>query len=478
MGSEFRITSPVQSNESQSRDDPNWDELLCQFEQSMASGSAKIRVKAIIKLAQLSSTAPDHVLSRTIPTLVEVLNVNPVNLSRESVHVQQAVAYCLKVIALKKNDQLGRKIVQLGCVKFILRLLPRASGYHRKILVKCFWSLVVVNEVDWLLVDGNDALEVVIAVLGSCFDDSRKYLLEILGVIALLGETRRTLENAGLGLLIEAASSGSMVSRERACQAIGLLGKSRRARFLLVELDVIPVLVEVLRDGDTMMKRVAGNSLAVVSQDRDSIPRLAESGAIPLYVDLLEGPDPIGKEIAEDAFFLLAGAEENAVVIAGHLVRILRTGDDEAKAAAADVLWDLSSYIYSTPVLRNSGAIPILVGLLKDGNVLVRERVSEAVSKLCRGKTERTAVVDAGAVPVLVELLQDESGEVRYNAAEALVHISEDPSQRQNLDGAAIETPAFQAAKKRLNFLRAPNANVANSRQMIIERIFRDQLLI
>ena len=78
-----------------------------------------------------------------------------------------------------------------------------------------------------------------------------------------------------------------MVSRERACQAIGLLGVRSCARHRLVELRVIPVLVELFRVGDSTTKLVASNSLGVISAHVDYIRLVAEVGAIPLLVKKL-----------------------------------------------------------------------------------------------------------------------------------------------------------------------------------------------
>ena len=122
------------------------------------------------------------------------------------------------------------------------------------------------------------------AMLNSCNDATRRYLLEILSALTLMREVRRVLSSlGGLRFLVKLARFGSMVSRERACQAIGLLGVMRCARHRLVELGVIPVLVELFRVGDSTTKLVAGTSLGVISSHVDYIGLVAEAGAIPLY---------------------------------------------------------------------------------------------------------------------------------------------------------------------------------------------------
>ncbi|TXG67638.1 hypothetical protein EZV62_008913 [Acer yangbiense] len=156
----------------------------------------------------------------------------------------------------------------------------------------------------------------------------------------------------------------------------------RLARCRHVELGVIPVLVDLFCVGDSTTKVVAGNSLGVISVHVDYIRLVAEVGATLLYAELLQGPDFIGKEIAEDVFCILAVAEENAVsIIAEHLVRILREGDDESKTVTADAFF--------------------------------RERVSRVIAKLSYDEADRVALADTGAVPLMIDVFHDESEELR-----------------------------------------------------------------
>ncbi|KAK3032479.1 hypothetical protein RJ639_037292 [Escallonia herrerae] len=200
----------------------------------------------------------------------------------------------------------------------------------------------------------------------------------------------------------------------------------------------VRVLIDLLRVGDVPTKLVAGNALGVISSHVDYIRPVALAGAIPLYSELLHGPEPMGKEIAEDVFCILAVAEENATSIAEHLVQILRGSDDEAKAAAAEVLWGLSGYEHSLSVVRNSGAIPVLVEILTSGNLDLREK--------------------------------DESEELRDNAAEALVNFSEDPLLCDRISK-ALNVPSFQRMQDWLTQIRASDAHLAASlRRMSIEQ--------
>ncbi|KAK1581196.1 hypothetical protein Q3G72_003941 [Acer saccharum] len=250
---------------------------------------------------------------------------------------------------------------------------------------------------------------------------TRRYLLEIFSAFDIDEGGLSSL--GGLRFLVEAARFGSMVSRERACQAIGLLGVRRCARHRLVELGVIPVLVELFRVGDSTTKLVAGNSLGVI----------------------LSHVDYIG---------------------------ILREGDNESEDVTADVFCDLSDYKHSIPVVISSGAIPILVNLLSDGNVEVRERVSGAIAKLSYDEADRVALADVGAVPLMIDVLHDESEmaeELRDITKEADIIFSEDPSLRERIS-VAIDDLSFQ----RMEMIRlhvSKEQMVRSFRRMSIEQL-------
>ncbi|KAL6310990.1 hypothetical protein AAG906_024654 [Vitis piasezkii] len=419
--------------------------------------SFELLKSAIIKLARLSNSAPAHVLTRTVPILTRLLG------SSSSPSVQGASAYCLKCIAHQGDgDRMAILIGQYGAIPIALRLLQHSEGSFQRVLVKCLWSLVTFGKHNRVILVRNGGLEIIIRMLGSYTGRMRQYLLEILSALALLREVRRVIISLeGLRFLVQAVKFGGMASRERAAHAVGCLGVAKKARRVLVDLGAMHMLIELFREGDASTKLVAGNALGVISSHIHCIRPFAQAGAIPLYVELLRGHDPIGKEIAEDVFCVLAVAEVNAVAITEHLVEILRENDDVAKAAAADILWDLSSYHHSVSFIRNSGAIPILVQLLR----------IEAVNY---SAGDRAALAEAGAIPVLIDLLGDESEELRENAAEALISFSEDPSQR-SIMSEAFRVTSFQEMQNRLVQIRSSDEYMARSlRQMSMEQLLWD----
>ncbi|KAG5570364.1 hypothetical protein H5410_060130 [Solanum commersonii] len=249
------------------------------------------------KLAKLSKHAPEDLLARTIPVLVELLRRIPS--TDLSPSIQEAAAHCLKCVACRGEGRLAVLIGESGAIPSLLSLLLDADGSLRRVLLKCLRNSVTFAAHNREIVVRHGGLEIILNLLNICSDDLKRYLLEILSALALLREVRRTiLISRGVCFLVEAARRGSMVSRCRAALAIGLLGLVKRARRTLVDSGTFSVLLELLQVGDTSTKVVAANALA-----------------IPLYADLLQGTDPMGKEIAEDVFCILAVVEENGVAI-------------------------------------------------------------------------------------------------------------------------------------------------------------------
>lgn len=459
----------MEGGENSKTENFNWEVTLRNYENVIGSGTQSMKIKAMFMLAKYSKKAPEHVLSTIIPILIEILDHNIANDSAPSL-LQEASAYCLKCIACRGDGSLAIEMGEHGVAHSLIRLLPRADGKMLKVLIKCLLVVVSFCDTSRTFVAANGGLEIIISLLSSCSDDVRLYLLEILSALALRMEVRRELIRLGaLRFIVEAAGVGSMISRERACQSIGLVGLSREGKRMLFELGVISVLVELFRDGDNTTKLVASNTLGVLLNHVDYIRPIAQAGAVPLYAELLQGDDVSGKEIAEDVFCILAVAEANAVEIVGHLVRLLREGDDEAKAAVVDVIWDLLRYKHTPSVIRNSGAAFILVELLSHGTEEIKKKISGAFSQMSYQESGRMVLGDAGAIPVLIDLLHDETGELRDNVVEALSNFHEDPLYHDTLSD-VVNAPSFRILQNRLTPLRATSEHITRSlRRTIIE---------
>lgn len=446
----------------------DWDRAFLLYESAIASHDNSLQVQATLKLAHMSNHAPEYILVLVVPILVDLLN-RPCDTQRPS--VQEASAYCLKCIACQGEGKLSTVIGQSGAIPSLLSLLQDSEVGLQKVVLKCLRNIVTFSGNSRMIVVRNGGLEIILSLLNTNASGLRCLLLEILSALALLKEVRRIIFNSGdVCFLVEAVRCGSMISRTRAAQAVGLLGLVKRARPTLVRFGVVEVLIELIREGNTSSKLVAANALGVISSHVDYIRPVAEAGAIPLFAEILEECGPMGKDIAEDVFCILAFSEENAIAIFHHLVRILGGSNEDAKMAAADVLWNLSSYKHLVTVTQNSGVIRVLLEILTDGRGEIKERVSGIVAQLSYDAAERLALADSGAIPLLIDLLQDESDELRDNAAEALVNFSEDPSLSDRIS-CVFDNPVFRNMQERLFQIRSSDVHLESSlREISIEQ--------
>lgn len=456
-----------EGEQAQSSSTRNWDELFHLFAHVIVRENDALKIKAMIKLAKISRYAPEHILALAVPILLELLGSIPSPL------IQEASAHCLKCIACQCEGTLANLIGQSGAVPILLRLLPNSQEALQRVLLKCLRNLVTFAAPNRIILASNGGLDIILAILSfSSSDDSKLIIVEMLSALALIREVRKSLwSSRRVHYLVEAARCGSLVSRTRAAHAIGLLGLIKKARRSLVDSGAIVVLMNLLKEGDPSSKLIAANALGVISSHVDHIRPIAQAGVIPLYAELLQSSDPIGNEIAEDVFCVLSVDEENAITVVEHLVGILRGDSAGARAAAADVIWDLSSYKFSFPVLRDSVVIQVLVELLSDESVEVRERVAGAVAQLSHGGADRDVLADSGAIPRLIGLLGDECDEVRDNAAEALVNFWSDPVHGDRVSG-VLENPSFRNMRERLMEIPASDEHmVVLLRQINVEHL-------
>lgn len=458
---DFGVVSRILSAMSHNKDCTEqwaWEQGVQIFEKLLNSGRELVQIKATIKLGRIAKFAPENILEQTVPYVIALLCGPP---SGRSPSIQETSAFCLGRLA-RRGDKLSSTIGEAGTIPILVTLSLESKGRMQRVVVKALRELVICTESNQVILARNGA-QALMNLIASSPDDVKKTAAEIWTSLTHLKEVRRAIASlGGIPMLIQSARLGRIASRVRAAQAIGQLGVTRRVRKMLVNAGAIPVLIELLQENDLAAKLVAGNALGIISAHVDYLRPVAQAGAIPLFVELLEGSNSQGKEIAEDVFCILAVAEENAIAIAEHLVRILQGSNVEAKAAAADVVWDLSSYKHSVSVVRASGAIPLLLRLLEDENDDVREKASGAVAQLSYDHADRLALVEAGAIPILLSLLQNESEELKDNAAEALINFSEDPSMRDMISQ-AFDIPAFRDIQERLVRIQQSDERTARS---------------
>ncbi|XP_071727341.1 uncharacterized protein [Rutidosis leptorrhynchoides] len=461
----------------QTQDHTDWVVAFNHFKNLIGTASVDLKVQYIIKLSHLLNRVPESILVSTVPILVNLLDTSSTNDT-----LLKATVYCLKRLSCEGEGRLASIIGRSAAIHRILCLLPQSDVCLQKLLLKFLRNVVAFDGTNRVNVARIGGLKVIIDMLNSssCPNSLRTLLLDILSALSLLREVRRSVYNLrAVSLLIESAKVGKLASRTRAAQAIGLLGLVKRARRDLVNFGAIEALVDLLTNGDVSTKIVAGNALGVLSSHIDYIRPVAEHGVIPLYAQLLQEQAPLAKEIAEDVFCILAVFDSNSVTIVEHLVTIMRGNDNENIAAAADVLWDLSSYNHVLPFIHSSGVITISLELLRSSNdTNVREKVSGAIAQLCYNEAERVVISESDGISILINMLEDESEEVKDNAAQALVYFYEDPLLCDRTT-AVHNHPSFVRMKERMWHTRGAELRLAASvRQMTLDELTWNPALV
>lgn len=440
-----------------------WEKSFKIYEKSMTAevtdqSLLKFQVELTFKVARSCDHIPDDMLLKAIPILADCLcECDEYDFDSPSRALQEAAVHCLTRIACVRDGRLIPHIVSSGVIGSMVRLLYYAqwavlrlneTDAFLRVLLKFLWVSVSFGDECRDVLYEHGGVRAVTCLLNLMFhesthrDSTKQFLLEILSALAMVPSARKLIvDGEGLRYLVDAIGIGSMSSRERACQAIGLIGaSSKQLRHMIAEMGAIPLLINLFNEGDSETKLVSANALALTLSHLRYIRPAAEAGVIPLYSKLLEESDLSGMAIAVDALCLLCVAEENAVSVARHIVQILKDSNEQAKENSCHVLWDIAAYKHSIPIIQSSGAFPVLFHLLGD-SYFVRQKVCSVIAKLSSNKVDRRGLVDAGVIPLLLDRLEDETDDPldslrldRSYAAKSILNFYEDPDCRDKVD--------------------------------------------
>ncbi|RLN19960.1 uncharacterized protein C2845_PM02G22100 [Panicum miliaceum] len=404
--------------------EPDWAEAARKYLDVVSSGDEAAAVRATLEVKRLAGHAPDSAVRLAVRALVSLLARSP------PPRLQAAASQALCSVVRIDGGRFAAEAVDAGFFPVAQRLLPESEEVPQRMLLRCLSCILTLHATSRVVFGRGGGAEVILDLLPGCSGATKRRLVEILSVLALMKEVRRLLLTDGkVKYLVAAISFGNLASRTRAAQAAGLLGASTIGRSLLVEMGAPLALVGLMRNGDSSAKLVAANALGIVSSIGPHLPLIHQSGAIPLYAELLKESHPLAKDIVEDVFCNLISIRDNAGVVLENLAGILRGEDDPAISAAVDVLLALAEYKSIIPFLKSSGVIPVLVDLLRNRNHDVIEKVTGAVAQLSYEEYIREGLMEDGAIPVLLDLLNGRLGDLTESAAaEALINFSEDPS--------------------------------------------------
>lgn len=226
--------------------------------------------------------------------------------------------------------------------------------------------------------------------------------------------------------------------------------------------------IEVLRDGDDAAKTEAAQTLNDFALDDDVDDpcfkeQILAEGGIEQLIDLLRADSAEAKQWAATALCNLARRHEDIATRIAQpgldgialLIKLLQHGNEVAKINAAQALrnvayhenwgsYDVGTYEDNADQIVQAGAIPPLVGLLRDGDD-ARDVAAEALSRLvgtairCLGTVEGSAAL-VGAIPPLVALWRQGTTDGKERA-EVVLHCISAHSADSNVAIAAAIGP-------------------------------------
>ncbi|KAG4048072.1 hypothetical protein PC123_g16588 [Phytophthora cactorum] len=224
----------------------------------------------------------------------------------------------------------------------------------------------------------------------------------------------KTLPNSGIfALLVDMLTEGNKRLTVWTVDAIGNLADNDDARVVIANEGAVAPLIELLHAGSNAEKGLAAYALGRLACDSKTNSLAFEAGgAISYLVELLVAGTNVEKTFAPYTLTCLAAswisidkeevqyrrAEEEGVI--APLIKLLRTGNEEQKgnatSALANVAVTSSSYCeesmeeggldprgYSRAV-EKLGVGPLLVNMLHDGNLELKEHAAYALERLTK----------------------------------------------------------------------------------------------
>ncbi|KAG2812040.1 hypothetical protein PC111_g14971 [Phytophthora cactorum] len=223
----------------------------------------------------------------------------------------------------------------------------------------------------------------------------------------------KTLPNSGIfALLVDMLTEGNKRLTVWTVDAIGNLADNDDARVVIANEGAVTPLIELLHAGSNAEKGLAAYALGRLACDSKTNSLAFEAGgAISYLVELLVAGTNVEKTFAPYTLTCLAAswisidkeevqyrrAEEEGVI--APLIKLLRTGNEEQKgnatSALANVAVTSSSYCeesmeeggldpgYSRAV-EKLGVGPLLVNMLHDGNLELKEHAAYALERLTK----------------------------------------------------------------------------------------------
>ncbi|KAH7307618.1 hypothetical protein KP509_22G068900 [Ceratopteris richardii] len=231
--------------------------------------------------------------------------------------------------------------------------------------------------------------------------------------------------------LLRAVSYGCVETKIRAAYEVGMLAKSSaKRRAYLAAAGAITPLVSMLSSQSLEAQDASMEALLnlAVRHERNKL-KIVKAGAVPVLVELLRQENANIRESAAAVILTLSASSEIKPIIGNSgamvlLVGILLCGSIQGRVDAVMTLYNLSTYPDNLTPILNAGAISPLILLLKDCKKAskVAERTMALLQSLMVFEEGRSAVAnEERGVLTLVEVLEEGSLQSREHAVTALL---------------------------------------------------------
>ncbi|WCJ19926.1 U-box domain-containing protein 1 [Euphorbia peplus] len=222
---------------------------------------------------------------------------------------------------------------------------------------------------------------------------------------------------------MEKSSSSKRKSREKAVDHISAIKAATESVRMTAEF-----LVGKLAMGSPDIQRQAAYELRLLAKTgMDNRRIISEAGAIPFLVTLLSSNDPRIQENAVTCLLNLSIFDNNKILImaagaSDSIVKVLESGKTmEARENAAATIYSLSMMNdFKVIIGARPGAIPALVRLLREGTQAGKRDAASALFNLAVYSANKASVVDSGAVPLLIGVLMDDKAGITDDALAVL----------------------------------------------------------
>ncbi|KAG2931843.1 hypothetical protein PC115_g6005 [Phytophthora cactorum] len=330
-------------------------------------------------------------------------------------------------IALQRfssNTTVCDEIAREGGIVPLIALLQSGSDQQNEAAAGALMNLANDSETSRAEIGRKNGLVPLIRLLGTGSGGQKTNAAGALRYLALSDEIRAEICQGGVAIVIKLLREGTEELKVTAAGALKNIANNDAICGEISREGGAGLLTALLGGGTDEQKAIAAGALARLAWNNEGVRlEVQRDGAIAPLLDFIKSGTHKQKTNAADALRSLAKSDVIRAEIchyrgAERMLKLLKTGLDEQKAAAAE-----DSNV--TEIVRQGG-VDLIVGLLQVGADVQREEASLSLQNMVRiGNTSRDEIVRKGVITSLVILLKEGTSTQKKNAVCALSKLSE-----------------------------------------------------